>query len=62
MIEVTKEQFYARMGPLNVSPNLDNPEVTVWELSDRTKVGETRPGWKLSGDPRHPKRYYLTPE
>lgn len=61
MIEVTKEQFYARMGPLDVILNMNDPNVTVWERRDRTKVGETKPGWKQSGDPRFPKQYFLVP-
>ncbi len=41
MIEVTKEQFYKIMGPLDVHPRVER-DTTYWELRNRQLVGKTR--------------------
>lgn len=56
MREVSKDEFYAAMGPLDVHPSVANPEYTVWELRDRTVVGRSYPGWRR---PCGERRYFL---
>lgn len=60
MVAVSYDQFYAVINPLDVSPSVEHsPDYSVWELRNRTVVGRTYPGWKHSGNPNNPKRYYL---
>lgn len=47
-VTVTKEQFYAAMGPLNVHPRPE-PEITYWEMPNREVVGISKPGWNNPG-------------
>lgn len=56
MREVTKDEFYAHVGPMDVTCNLDNPTYTVWETRNRTVVGRSYPGWRNPGDQ---KSYWL---
>lgn len=60
-VEVTKEEFFKVMGPLNVHPSLSNPDYTSWEmLGSRIVVGRSLPGWKESGNPNVQKVWMLT--
>lgn len=53
MVRVTKKEFYAHMGPLDVHPSvMHSPDFTVWELRNRTVVGRSYPGWKNPGGPQ----------
>ncbi|MER9195280.1 hypothetical protein NKI13_18555 [Mesorhizobium australicum] len=54
--EVTKEEFFAHVGPLDVVTSLRSPDHTDWELRDRRLVGRSFPGWK---NPSEPKRWLL---
>lgn len=54
--EVTKDEFYAAMGPRDVHPSVREPDVTIWELRNRDVVGYSLPGWKNPGDPS---RFFL---
>lgn len=57
MVEVSYEEFFAVMNPLDVHPSLSHSDAySVWELRDRTVVGRSYPGWKNPGDPKH---YFL---
>lgn len=56
MIEVTRDQFFAYVGPRDVSPRCADPHYSLWELRDRTVVGKSTPGWKY---PAEPCAYYL---
>jgi len=64
MTEVTKDQFFDKIGPSNVSPSPDRME-TLWKTPMGAVVGKTTPGYLLEGDRGHyvggelNKRYYL---
>lgn len=55
---VTRDEFYAFMGPLNVHPRVERDQ-TYWELPDRTLVGVTTPGWADGGRPDVEKTYAI---
>lgn len=57
MKSVTKEAFYAHIGPLDVVLNVNSPDYTVWEMRDRREVGRSYPGWKYPGRKR---AYFLS--
>lgn len=56
MREVTKDEFFATVGPMNVHPSIVSPSHTSWETPLRKVIGVSFPGWKNPGDP---KRYFL---
>jgi hypothetical protein len=56
MREVTKNEFFATVGQMNVHPRLHETHRTSWETPDRTVHGVTYPGWKNPGDQ---KRYFV---
>ena len=58
MREVTQDEFFARMNPMNVHPR---PLVdrSSWETPDRRVIGESLPGYRNPGDA---KRYFLASE
>lgn len=56
MVEVTHEEFFARVGPLDVHPRNHETQRTHWETPERVVRGISFPGWKNPGDP---KAYYL---
>jgi hypothetical protein len=54
MIEVTKEEFFARVGPMDVNPRVDVPTLkgrhhtSWWETPQRVLVGKsTADGWGI---------------
>ena len=51
MREVTMDEFYATVGPMNVHPRVE-PEYTIWETPNRTVVGRSLPGYRNPGDPK----------
>lgn len=55
MIEVTKEEFFAKVGPLDVIPRANRNE-TIWETRQRVVVGRSTPGYLCEG----PKAWLLT--
>lgn len=57
MVEVTKEEFFERIGPLDVHPSNRHPEFTVWETRGRQALGWSLPGWR--SPPGTPKQYAL---
>jgi hypothetical protein len=48
MREVTKEAFFAAVGPMNVHPRSDRDR-TVWETPARQLIGITTPGYMCEG-------------
>jgi hypothetical protein len=62
MREVIKEQFFDVIGPIDVHPNHQNPNHTVWEAPNRQVIGKTIPGWKnyYVNGVETPKQYFLT--
>jgi hypothetical protein len=52
--EVTREQFYAALGPRNVHPRAER-EASYWETPGRELLGISTPGYMGTG----PKAYYL---
>ena len=53
-VEVTKDEFFATVGPMNVHPRPDK-HVTEWETPGRHLIGRTTPGYLCEG----PKAYFL---
>jgi hypothetical protein len=47
IIEVSKDEFFARVGTLNVHPHNGNRDYTDWEMQDGTRrlIGRSTPGW-----------------
>jgi len=54
MREVSKEEFYATIGPMDVIPR-PFKEVTLWETRDRQVIGKSTPGYIFGGS----KTYFL---
>ena len=57
MREVSKEEFYATVGPMDVIPR-PGREVTLWETRDRRVIGKSTPGYMPGGT----KTYFLREE
>lgn len=51
---VTKDKFFATVGPMNVHPRVER-DACFWETPNRTLVGKTTPGYLGTG----PKAYFL---
>jgi len=49
MVVVSKEEFYAFMGPQNVHPRAE-PDCSMWETPSRQLLGISRPGYKCEGE------------
>lgn len=49
MVVVSKEEFFAFMGPRNVHPRSE-PDRSVWETPYREVLGISRPGYKCEGE------------
>lgn len=46
MIEVSKEEFFRIIGPMNVHPRSE-PECSIWEnLNTRAVIGRSEPGFR----------------
>lgn len=43
---VTKGQFFATIGHLDVMPRDSRPESTDWETPGRERLGWSAPGWR----------------
>lgn len=56
--EVTKEQFFAKIGPLNVHPRLigSYPYASEWRMQNGA---QTLAGWSKDGGTNKPTRYCL---
>jgi hypothetical protein len=52
--EVTREEFFAKVGPMDVNPRASATE-TVWETPRREVVGRSTPGYRADA----PKRWFL---
>lgn len=51
MKEVSKDAFYAFIGPRDIHPSvLHSTSYCAWEMRDRTIIGRSYPGWKNPGD------------
>lgn len=59
MREVTKEEFHATVGQMNVHPRAE-PEASYWETPSRVLMGKTTPGYRDGGTPNIPTRYFVT--
>ena len=61
MREVTREQFFDVIGPLDVHPSTQNPDRTNWETRNRQIIGYTIPGWRNTyvNGIETPKQYFL---
>lgn len=71
MLEVTKDAFYAAMGPLNVHPSAQTPYyqngvagVSLWKIGGRDLIGKTCSDINQFGNTLYPlvNRYYFTTE
>ena len=63
MTEVTKEEFFAIMGPRDVHPRA-LPDCSEWETRERRIIGRSYPGYKYDvaiwgALPTH--RYFVVP-
>lgn len=56
LVEVTKDRFFAHIGPRDVVINLNDPMRCIWETRGRRMVGVSTPGWREIG----PKAWFLT--
>jgi hypothetical protein len=56
MREVSRAEFFASVGQMNVHPHNGEPQRTLWKTPDHTVHGVSYPGWKNPGDP---KRYFV---
>ncbi|OJA66555.1 hypothetical protein BGV71_31730 [Burkholderia ubonensis] len=56
MVEVSKEQFYDVMGPLDVHPRAE-PDRSVWETPQRAVIGISMPGYLT--DYGQPEQFFL---
>lgn len=54
MIEVTKDEFFASVGKLDVIPRPERNE-TIWETRNRVVVGRSTPGYLCEG----PKAWFV---
>lgn len=63
LILVSKEAFFAVIGPLDVHPR-PFPCSSMWETRSRVLIGKTTPGYANGWTPegKAPKVYMLTPE
>jgi hypothetical protein len=48
LVEVTREQFFAIVNPMNVHPRSEK-EASYWEMPDRRLIGKTTPGYMCKG-------------
>lgn len=46
MKKVTKGEFFAVIGPLDVHPSHEKPDITQWKTRAGQIVGHSLPGWK----------------
>jgi hypothetical protein len=60
MRDVTKDEFFAAIGPLDVNPRSDR-NVTIWETPRREVIGRSEPGYMNYGTDGRliPKRWFL---
>jgi hypothetical protein len=56
MREVTKDEFFAKIGPMNVHLRSEREE-TIWETPQREIIGRSTPGYVDTGIV--PKRWFL---
>lgn len=52
MREITKDQFFATVGRLNVHPRAER-DASFWETPDRRLMGKTTPGYMGGSDRRY---------
>lgn len=50
--EVTRDEFHATVGQMNVHPRPEKTE-TYWEAPDRTLMGVTTPGYLMVGEVKY---------
>lgn len=49
MARVSKAEFFAAIGPMNVHPRAERME-TIWETPQRTVIGRSTPGYLREGE------------
>ncbi len=61
MKEVTKEQFFEVIGPMDVHPSIQEPNETHWKTKNGQIVGLTIPGWRngYTDGKKTPRQYFL---
>lgn len=52
MREVSRDQFFATVGPMNVHPRAEK-DASYWETPSRQLVGRTEPGYLCQGATRY---------
>ena len=57
LIEVTYEEFFAAIGPMNVHPRAER-DASYWETPNRVLKGKTTPGYMGEGR----KAYFIVRE
>ncbi len=55
MREVSRDQFFATVGQMNVHPRVEK-DASYWETPSRQLMGRTEPGYMGGG----PKRYFVS--
>lgn len=58
LVEVTKEEFHATVGRMNVHPRSER-DASYWETPGRILIGKTTPGYLHGGLPGYPKAYFV---
>ena len=48
-VVVDEQEFFAKIGPIDVHPSARMPFFTTWEMRDRRVIGWSFPGWKNPG-------------
>lgn len=56
MREVTKDEFFATVGQMNVHPRPER-DASFWETPGRQLMGKTTPGYMGGAEPH---RYFVT--
>jgi hypothetical protein len=54
LVEVTREEFFATVGQMNVHPRSER-DASYWETPSRVLMGKTTPGYMGEG----PKAYFV---
>jgi hypothetical protein len=50
--EVSEEEFFAKIGPMNVHPRSEE-HATYWETPRRELIGVSHPGYKAVGEKKY---------
>lgn len=64
-VKVTREEFFASVGQLDVHPSIEMPHETAWKLRGGRIIGWNNTGWKGPYQhefDEHPEEFYVAPE